>query len=190
MKSHPLPTQETLQERFYYRDGALYYRKQNRGGPKAGAMAGGVFANGRRRITVDGRTYHRSRLILVWHGIEIPEGYVVDHINGDHTDDRVENLRAVTIRENGQNLTRHRTSVIPVGVTWLRDKWSARISCPVRGLSYLGRYCNPDTAGQAYRDAAAFIDAFGELTERNRQLVRKAHEAADKLEFAKFNAKT
>lgn len=30
----------------------------------------------------------------------IPDGYVIDHINGDKTDDRLENLRLITLSEN------------------------------------------------------------------------------------------
>jgi len=30
----------------------------------------------------------------------IPQGYVIDHINGDKTDDRLENLRLITLSEN------------------------------------------------------------------------------------------
>ena len=34
---------------------------------------------------------------------EIPEGMVIDHINGDTGDNRLENLRCVTRSENGHN---------------------------------------------------------------------------------------
>lgn len=37
----------------------------------------------------------------LFNGLEqVPKGYVIDHINGDKTDDRLENLRLITLSEN------------------------------------------------------------------------------------------
>ena len=41
-----------------------------------------------------------SRLIYVWFKGDIPDGYVVDHINNNSFDNRPENLRLLTVGDN------------------------------------------------------------------------------------------
>ena len=49
------------------------------------------------------RTIGLHRAMIAWHRNEVPEGYVVDHINNKHdtlADNRLENLQLTTPREN------------------------------------------------------------------------------------------
>lgn len=61
-------------------------------------------------------------------GVEVDE--CVDHINGDSLDNRSENLRAVTQKDNNKNrkLTTKNNSGV-CGVSWNKDnnKWRVRI---------------------------------------------------------------
>lgn len=41
-----------------------------------------------------------SRLVYVWYNGDIPDGYVVDHINNDSFDNRPENLQILTVGDN------------------------------------------------------------------------------------------
>lgn len=96
-----------------------------------------------------------------------PQGYVVDHINGDGLDCRRCNMRFVTSREN--NLNRKslgNSSSRYKGVTFdkSRGKWNASIYVKGRSIN-LGRYNQEEDAARAY-DKAAY-QFFGEYARLN-----------------------
>ena len=41
-----------------------------------------------------------SRLIYCWHIADIEDGYVIDHLNANRFDNRLDNLQKITIKEN------------------------------------------------------------------------------------------
>jgi hypothetical protein len=91
----------------------------------------------------------------------------VDHINGDGLDNRRENLRLATVRENLQNRrcsSRSRSGM--KGVSWHKAarKWDARIT--LKGVRiHLGYYDDLEAAALMY-DAAARL-FFGEFSRPN-----------------------
>ena len=93
-------TQDEVRALFEYRDGKLYWR-QPRFGARRGAEAGTVGSHGYRQIVVDGKFYRTHRLIFLMHHGYLPK--FIDHIDGNRSNDRVENLRAANIRQNGLN---------------------------------------------------------------------------------------
>lgn len=79
----------------------------------------------------------------------------VDHINGDRTDNRLENLRDASRTENARNMRRHSRNTSGVtGVFWhkQRGKWAARIM--MDGSYYsLGLFANISDAIAARKAA-------------------------------------
>lgn len=81
---------------------------------------------------------------------------VIDHINGNKSDNRVENLRIVTQRENTTTCfvrKSKKNSSEHVGVTWSKSskKWMARIK--VNGKSkYIGSFESEQEASDSYQD--------------------------------------
>lgn len=54
-------------------------------------------------MQIDGKFYSVHRLVYETFFGEIPEGMVIDHINGIRDDNRIENLRCITQSENAMN---------------------------------------------------------------------------------------
>lgn len=81
--------------------------------------------------------YHRILWILNYG--EIPRGMQIDHINGNRSDNRLENLRLVTARQNQQNRNNHRNGKL-AGSRFhsLSGKWQAyiRINNKQKSLGY------------------------------------------------------
>lgn len=76
----------------------------------------------------------------------------IDHLNGVRSDNRIENLRWVSTRQNTQNKETHRGGKLP-GVTFrnrgLKKPWLSR--CVVGGIDrHLGYYSTEQEAHEAY----------------------------------------
>jgi len=85
--------------------------------------------------------------------MEKKEGYKIYHINGKELDNRRENLRHVTNRQNQQNLHIKKSSKYP-GVGWHKKmgKWRARTRISGKQV-YLGDFTKEIDAYHAYCNA-------------------------------------
>jgi hypothetical protein len=86
------------------------------------------------------------------------EGEIVDHINGNTLDNRLDNLRITSQRINAINRHHPRTSQYP-GVCWSKqkNKWAARIKVKDK-LRFLGYFLKEKDAGNAYLWALSQIE--------------------------------
>jgi len=126
-----------------------------RGGGRPGREPGAVSSNGYRRIGVDGTKYAAHRLAWFYVYNEWPGG-MIDHINGDRLDNRIDNLRVATNELNQQNqrCARIDNKIGLLGVNW--EKWSRKYKAQIRvhGKKLLiGRFDCPLTAHRAYLEA-------------------------------------
>jgi len=64
-----------------------------------------------RQFHINGKTVKSYHLVWMLHNGEIPNGLLVDHINIDPSDDRIENLRLLTNAQNLQNKSRYTVKV-------------------------------------------------------------------------------
>jgi hypothetical protein len=97
--------------------------------------------------------YYAHRIAWELANGPIPEGYEIDHINGNGCDNRLENLRLVTRQENARNQRLPKNSSTGfIGVQKVGKRYTARIE--VSGeVDYLGTFDTPEAAAQARKDA-------------------------------------
>lgn len=63
--------------------------------------------NGYRRVELSGVNYSVHRLVYETFNGPIPDKMIIDHINGDRADNRLENLRCISQSENANNAVRN-----------------------------------------------------------------------------------
>ena len=117
---------------FEYNDGILYHKVKlcRRNDVNVGDIAGGVRQNGYHYVTYKNKFYKRSRVVWEMFNGDIPDGFVIDHVNHDTTDDRIENLECKERRDNMVNVKLRIDS--SSGVTGVArkggNKWRAYIT--------------------------------------------------------------
>lgn len=103
-----------------------FYRVRGTRGHAAG-KAGSIGSNGYIVVGLKGRPRLAHRLAWLYMKEEWPE-MQIDHINGDKTDNRWENLRQVDSFQNHKNKKRLKSNTSGVsGVCLKRRKWEANI---------------------------------------------------------------
>jgi hypothetical protein len=126
-------------------------RKQVNPGDLAGCTKGKRY----RHIQIDSRTYLAHRLAWFYiHGTW--PIYQIDHINNDHFDNRITNLREASAAENTRNRPGRLNTLTGIKGVCFRprlNKWEANIMC--NGIAiYLGQFATAELAQQAYGSAA------------------------------------
>jgi hypothetical protein len=150
-------TYEEVKELFDYKDGELYWKKplnstvRKRQYYASGDKAGKQHSAGYIQITYQSKLYLAHRLIFLWHHGHLPR--VLDHIDGDKHNNKIENLRAATHSENQFNRKMNSNNKSGYkGVTWNNEckKWQAVVSYQKKHF-YLGMYKDIEDAAEAVK---------------------------------------
>ena len=154
---------EKLKEMFRLKDGNLERldRRFNKEGKWVVVQNKGNAKGGYCQVKFNGKNirYHAVIWILLT-GENIPKGYTLDHINGNRVDNRIENLRLVTQRENTQNRKEHRKGKL-VGCYFkkLAGRYESKINIEGKQI-YLGLYATEEEAHNAYVSACEHIEEY------------------------------
>lgn len=134
-------TKDYLHEILKYNSGLLVW-KVSRGSINIGKIAGSINELGYVYIGIDGSPYEAHRIILILNGICLGKADVVDHIDGNPTNNLISNLRVTTMQGNQRNRCRSKNNTSGVtGVSWskARNLWVAKIKVNSKTL-YLGGF--------------------------------------------------
>lgn len=147
-------TQEKVKELFEYKDGILYWKIRPSNSAKSGSIAGYVNKpSGYIKTTIKGCLLLNHRIIFLYHNGYLPDR--IDHIDGDITNNRIENLREVTHSQNLQNTKTPSNNKSGVkGVSWSKhaSKWYAQVR--LKGKVVWCKYFSElDDAAEAVRQA-------------------------------------
>ena len=135
----------------YVRSTGLLLQKKPRSKISVGSIAGSVTPYGYRYIQLAGKKYAAHRLVwLIEHG-SFPKLFI-DHIDGNKLNNKIENLREATSKQNNENKGVPKNSKTGVrGVSYNRKlkKYVAQIQHNGVG-HYLGIHDTLDGAREAY----------------------------------------
>jgi len=91
-------------------------------------------------VRIDKRLYKAHRLVWAMHKGSIPSGMEIDHIDGDSTNNRIENLRLVSRAENQRNLARRANKVLPTGIRIEANAYRVTGIDAIGRRKHLGRF--------------------------------------------------
>lgn len=139
-------TKEYLHEIFDYKEGQLYW-KISCGNVIEGKKAGSLNDNrGYHKVQINNKKYLLHRIIFQMFYGYMPK--ILDHIDSNPSNNRIENLREATHSQNCFNRSKpiHNTSGIK-GVNWHNStkKWEVRVMIFGKRLNF-GRFNNLELA--------------------------------------------
>lgn len=141
--------------RYNSRTGELFWRQTRVPGCFAGQLAGTVIQKGYIKVVIHYKEFKGHRLAwILYTKKQLGKKDVIDHINGDPSDNRIRNLRLCSQKENSRNSkTPSNNSSGRKGVSLQGSKYRAYI-CVDRKQIHLGRFEKLEDAHTAYEKAA------------------------------------
>ncbi|MCG7598861.1 HNH endonuclease [Halomonas sp. McH1-25] len=134
----------------HFRHAVRYVKWLEENGGKAAGSAYQAGSTSYVRLSIDGVKLPGHTVVLAMHGITVPKGMMVDHLNGDGIDNRLENLRVVTPQLNSRNRRMNPNNTSGAnGVYWCekRRRWIAQ-----GPKIYLGAYKEKSEAIRARKN--------------------------------------
>lgn len=162
-KVNALPPVELVRELFTYdkATGVLTWQKSINNRVKVGSRVGRVSPYGYLQTSINRTHYYVHRIIWLFVKGEDPGQFQVDHIDGNRLNNRIDNLRLATAKQNGANRGKQINNTSGYkGVCWNAryKKWQAGIQITLaenKKYLHIGYFDTPELAHMAYCKAAA-----------------------------------
>lgn len=134
----------------YYSNGTLYWKYTLHNKCQKDSPLGSLNNLGYLRVQFNKKRYYLHRVIWEMFNGEIPQGFEVDHIDGNPSNNLITNLRLLTHNQNlhsSRKLTRNTSGIL--GVSWnpIKNKWEASVT--IKGTRYR-KWCTDLQEAQEY----------------------------------------
>jgi hypothetical protein len=146
-------TQAELLELFDYKNGQIYWKKPTNKKIKIGAKAGRKQSLGYIQVNINRKAYLAHRIIFAMHNGFFPKN--IDHINGNKSDNRIENLRPASASQNSTNSKKPITNTSGYKNVYFhssRNKWQVKLVINKQSKSF-GYYHDLELADLVAQEA-------------------------------------
>lgn len=149
-------TQSKIHSLFEYReDGNLLWKVSSTNRVRIGDIVGYLNIAGYHRVQIDRKKYFLHRLIYMYHHGSLTPGMDIDHIDGNKSNNRIENLREITHSQNLMNAKINKNSKTGVkGVYFSKKAKKYQTQLVINGKNtYLGTYSTLEEAEKVMKEA-------------------------------------
>ena len=124
---------------FHYNNGKLYWKVKPKSGINIGDEAGWLNTTGYLQVCYKRKKYSVHKIVWELFNGEVPIGFVINHIDVNPLNNKIENLRLGSMAQNQYNhsLRKDNTSGIK-GVSFSKDKnkWRVQLKVNKKALNF------------------------------------------------------
>lgn len=107
------------------------------------------------RVRILGKEYRAHRIIWTLFNGPIPENMLIDHIDGDVSNNNISNLRLSSRQQNNANSSGNKNANIKAKGITINPSGKYRVRITYRGITYsLGTYSALEEAKEVYKNKA------------------------------------
>ncbi len=146
-------TQKTLQELVEYHDGVLVAKIKFADKVVVGNTLGARNKDGYIQLSIQKKKYYAHRLVYLYHHGYMPD--YVDHIDGDKSNNRIENLRPASLHQNNYNVKTPKSNKSGVkNVHWNKknNNWNVTLAANNKSM-YFGAFDDLELASLVAEEA-------------------------------------